>query len=257
MENFEIIIDNHYDGLNPVQHGWATCAPGYSYGPAVRTHWILHYVVSGFGKFTREGKTYDIGPGQIFVIPPYLETYYEADEKHPWHYIWIGFTMSAPSDVFSRPVITCPEAGEVFAEMQTCGKMENGRSAFLSSCLWKLTGLLLDLNKSKPDYVETAIHLMQAEYANGITIQNISDRLGLNRSYFYTLFTERMGISPSEYLINIRLNKAAELMTVYGERPSTAALSVGYDDLYHFSKIFKKHFGVSPREYLTNFPKIL
>ena len=93
------------------------------------------------------------------------------------------------------------------------------------------------------------LHCIQSEYASGITVQNIADRLGLNRSYFYTIFTERVGVSPSEYLRNVRLNKAADLMTVYGERPSTAANSVGYEDLFHFSKVFKKHFGVSPREY--------
>lgn len=49
--------------------------------------------------------------------------------------------------------------------------------------------------------------------------------------------------------MNLRMEKAAELMTVYGEKPSTAGASVGYPDIYHFSKMFKKHFGVSPREY--------
>lgn len=249
MEHFEIVIDKQYDGLNPVQFGWATCPPNHSWGPAVRTHWLLHYVVSGFGKFIRKGKTYDVGPGQIFVIPPYLEAYYEADAKHPWHYIWIGFTMTAPLEAFSKPVISCPDAGAIFDEMQSCCNMENGRSAYLSACIWKLASLLLEHSKSKPDYVEKALHCIRSEYASGITVQSIADRLGLNRSYFYTIFTERVGVSPSEYLMNVRLNKAAELMTVYGEKPSKAANSVGYDDLYHFSKIFKKHFGVSPREY--------
>ena len=76
-----IVIDQHFNGLNPMQFGHENCAPLHDFGPAVRTHWLLHYVVSGFGKFTREGVTYDIGPGGIFVIPPYMETYYQADKK--------------------------------------------------------------------------------------------------------------------------------------------------------------------------------
>ena len=255
MEHFEIVIDNQYDGYNPVQCGWSNCEPNHDHGPAVRTHWLLHYVVSGFGQFTREGKTYDVGPGQLFVIPPYLETYYKADEKNPWHYIWIGFTSSNPSEVFLKPVITCPDAGTVFNEMLSYNKTETGRSAYLSACIWKLVSLLLERSNPAPDYVEKALHCMQSEYASGITIQNIADRLGLNRSYLYTIFTERIGVSPSDYLLSLRLNKAAELMTVYNEKPSTAAISVGYDDLAHFSKIFKKHFGVSPREYYRNYKK--
>ena len=59
-----------------------------------------------------------------------------------------------------------------------------------------------------------------------------------------------MGTSPREYLMRLRLEKAAELMVIHGEKPSTAGASVGYVDLYHFSKVFKQHFGMSPRAYV-------
>lgn len=246
----EIVIDNQYHDFNPIQFGYETCSPSHSFGPAVRTHWLLHYVVSGFGQFTREEKTYHINPGQIFVIPPYLETYYEADKKHPWKYIWIGFTTDSAPEVFLKPVISCHNAGSIFDEMIACRKFENGRSAFLSACIWKLVSILLEHNNHpEPDYIDKALNFMHAEYANGITVQQIADQLGLDRSYLYTLFMDRVGSSPSEYLINLRLSKAAELMTVYDMSPSTAAISVGYDDLCHFSKIFKKYYGMSPRAY--------
>lgn len=249
-QHLEIVVDHHYGGLNPMQFGWENCIPGHSYGPAVRTHWLLHYVVSGFGSFWRDGGTYRVEPGQIFVIPPFLETYYEADAGKPWSYTWIGFTTKeALPDVLSKPVITCPEAGRVFAEMRSCSTMDNGRSAYLSGCLWRLMSILLEQAPPRADYVEKALSCMHSEYGRGITIQEVADRLGLDRSYFSALFSERMGVSPSEYLINLRLSKAAELMTVHGERPATAALSVGYNDLYHFSKIFKKYFGMPPRRY--------
>lgn len=251
MDRSEIIIDCHYGGLNPVQFGYETCQPAHSYGPAVRTHWLLHYVVSGFGSFTRENVTYKVEPGQIFVIPPFLETYYEADRERPWQYTWIGFTteMELP-EVFFHPVISYPDVGEIFNEMMSCAAMENGRSAFLSGCLWKLVALLLEKGKPKADYIDKALNCMHSEYSRGITVQEIADRLGLDRSYFSSLFSKRVGVSPGEYLINLRLTKAAELMRVYRERPSTAAMSVGYEDMYHFSRIFKKHFGLPPREYM-------
>lgn len=256
MNHSEIITDHHYGGLNPVQFGYENCAPSHAFGPAVRTHWLLHYIVSGFGEFTRDGVKHKVGPGHIFVIPPYLETYYEADHDKPWKYIWIGFTTADTlPDVFSQPVISCPSAGALFDEMLSCSKMDNGRSAFLSGCLWKLMSLLLEQGKSKSDYVEKALACMHSEYMRRITIQEIADRLGLDRSYFYTLFTERIGMSPSEYLINLRLTKAAELMIDHEERPSIAAASVGYEDLFHFSKIFKKHYGMSPRSYMKKMRK--
>lgn len=244
-----IIIDQHFHGLNPIQFGHEDCAPGHDYGPAVRTHWLLHYVVSGFGKFTREGITYNIEPGQIFVIPPYIEAYYQADAKQPWKYIWIGFTTEEVPEVFQQAVISYPNIGKVFNEMLSCSQLENGRSAYLSSCLWKLVCLLSEHYETKSSYVDLALNYMHSDYANGITIQQIADSIGLNRKYFCSLFSKQVGVSPSEYLIHLRLNKAAELMTTYKQPPTIAAMSVGYNDIYHFSKIFKKHFGVSPRRY--------
>lgn len=250
MRHAEIITDFHYSGLNPVQFGHEKCAPSQSFGPAVRTYWLLHYIVSGFGTFTRDNITYTLTPGTIFVIPPYLETYYEADATRPWTYIWIGFTtQDALPDVFSQPFISCPEAGAQFDEMLTCSKLNYGKSAFLSGCLWKLIALLLEQHACKTDYVEKALSFMHSEYMHQITIQEITERLCLNRSYFYTIFTNQMGISPSEYLITLRLTKAAELIAHHGENPTVAAASVGYDDYYNFSKIFKKYYGLSPRAY--------
>ena len=250
-QRLEIIINQHYADFNPVQFGYEDCRPAHNYGPAVRTHWLLHYVVSGKGRFLREGRTYHVGAGDIFVIPPYLETFYEADAADPWRYIWIGFTAKGGTVApFEEPVIHCPAAGAIFEEMKNCSRYEAGRSAYLASRLWELTGLLLEQGNQEVDYVEKAIHCIRAEYMHPLTVQALADRLGLDRSYFSAIFKARTGLPPGKYLLHYRLETAADLMLRHGERPSTAAASVGYPDIYHFSKLFKAHFGLSPREYV-------
>ena len=81
MIKSEIVIDQHYKDFSPMQFGSETCDPGHFFGPSVRTHWLLHYIVYGFGRFERDGISYSVKPGDIFVIPPYEKTYYEADQK--------------------------------------------------------------------------------------------------------------------------------------------------------------------------------
>ena len=54
---------------------------------------------------------------------------------------------------------------------------------------------------------------------------------------------------PINYLIHVRLEKAKEMLEDGRESIRTIANLVGYDDVYHFSKLFKKHFGVSPMYY--------
>jgi len=50
-----------------------------------------------------------------------------------------------------------------------------------------------------------------------------------------------------------RLQTAADLMIKPGKTPSVAASSVGYTDIYNFSKAFKKKYGLSPRKYIENY----
>lgn len=71
MIKSEIVIDQHYKDFSPMQFGSETCDPGHFFGPSVRTHWLLHYIVYGFGRFERDGISYSVKPGDIFVIPPY------------------------------------------------------------------------------------------------------------------------------------------------------------------------------------------
>jgi iron complex transport system substrate-binding protein len=68
-------------------------------------------------------------------------------------------------------------------------------------------------------------------------------------SHFSALFKAHFGTSPIDYLVRLRLRAAAYLLRDVNVSVSSAAASVGYDDLYYFSKLFKKKLGVSPRAY--------
>ena len=51
MVHMEMIVDQQYPGLNPVQFGYEVNDPSHGFGPTVREYWLLHYVVSGFGVY--------------------------------------------------------------------------------------------------------------------------------------------------------------------------------------------------------------
>lgn len=72
----------------------------------------------------------------------------------------------------------------------------------------------------------------------------------LSPVYISKLFKEETGDSPINYLIKIRLEKAKEVLE--GQEPvsiRSVANQVGYEDVYHFSKLFKKYYGISPLNY--------
>lgn len=244
-----IVRDEGYTDINPVEFGYEACEKSHFFGPAVRTYRLIHFVVSGFGIFRIRDKEYKVRPGEMFVIPPYVETYYEADSEKPWSYIWIGFTGTDKLTDKLTDVIRCPEALEIFNAMKNCEAFSDGRTAYLAARLWDLFSLLSGNENSRNDYIETALDCIHTEYMYDITVEEIAKRVNLERTYFSVLFKKKTGASPKQYLLNYRMSIAASLLRNKNIPVSVVAYSVGYSDIFTFSKMFKKHFGISPAKY--------
>lgn len=246
---YDIIVeDKKLLGLNPTLFGYEDCASMHAFGPAVRTHWLFHYVTKGGGIFEINNKIYKVGHGEMFVIPPYVETFYQADEKDPWNYIWIGFTSDMPFPKNLEEVVLCPEAEIIFEKMKSCVNY-SGRSEFLCARLWDLFALLLGKESEKCDYAQMAVDYINSNYMNELSVKNLAKHLNLERTYFSAMFKQKTGISPKQYLIKKRMEVAASLMKNNSISVTVASNSVGYGDAFAFSKMFKKFYGVSPKEY--------
>lgn len=235
--------------------GWHDCPPGHRHNCSlVRDFWLIHYVVRGFGNFYYQGKDHRLGPGELFIIPPHQEHLYVADSEEPWEYIFIGFDLLGETvpELLYDPVIRCPEAHPIFEEMKRANELQEGRGAFFNARIWDLISVLQSKKEPKKDSIDHAVNLITAHYTDGLTVQQLADALHLSRGHFTLLFKKKFGIPPQQYLIEMRLDQAANLLQNEGYSPSLAAFSVGYADIYQFSKAFKKHFGVSPREYQKN-----
>lgn len=249
MQNSVFVKDENYIDLNPMQFGYETCKPDKSFGPAVRTHWIIHYVVSGQGLFKIGENTYNVKTGEMFVIPPFVETYYEADSENPWEYIWIGFTTKSDITKHLTDIMKYPEAEKIFNSMKKCENYTSGRSAYLCAQLWNLFALFSEGKDEKKDYVDTALEFIHSNYMEDITVEKIAKFLNLDRTYFSVIFRKQTGLSPKQYIIRHRMKIASSLLTKKNTEISVIANSVGYTDLYNFSKMFKRHFGISPTKY--------
>ena len=79
--------------------GLERCAPGQTWGPGIRDHYLIHLVVSGKGVFEVGGRTYEVVPGDLFFARPSQLIRYTADEAQPWEYSWVGSTVPAPTSL--------------------------------------------------------------------------------------------------------------------------------------------------------------
>lgn len=246
----DIIVQNEeYNDINPVLFGYEKCKKSHRFGPAVRSYWLIHFVESGHGTFEINGKIHKLSSGEMFVIPPGEITTYKADDINPWQYTWIGFTACDKFTSVLTPVIKNPNASYIFNSMKKSEKMFNNVSAFLTARLWDLYVLLAENQEQSPDCIEMALSCIHSEYSRRLSVGELAKRLNVDRSYFSTLFKKRVGVPPEKYLLNLRMKTAASLLAEHGKSVAVAGNSVGYTNLYNFSKMFKKYFGVSPSEY--------
>lgn len=101
--------------------------------------------------------------------------------------------------------------------------------------------------------VRKAIGLIREYYKDGITLDEISRRLGVTPEYLGTLFHREVGTSFSAFIRNVRIDKAKELLCGTQLKLYEVARRAGYSDPKYFSKVFRETTGFSPAEYRNNY----
>ena len=252
----KIIRNPGFSPINPVNCGEEICASGHFYGPAERSHLLLHFVVSGTGEFQSPRGHFYPGPGDVFVIRPGEITRYQASTQDPWHYIWLGFQCQLPlPPVLNRDVVHLPGLQTLFRsciDQPDITKGAQNYETWLTGTIYHLLAQLSEAQSpedpARERYVLPAVALMEAEFAGGLSVEQVAHRLHLERSYFTKIFKATMGISPGAYLHRLRLHRSARLLEA-GASVTVAAASVGYSDVFSFSRAFKSFFGSSPKSF--------
>jgi len=211
-------------------------------------------VLSGKGVYQAAEGSYAVTEGQMFVILPNEPAAYTADRQDPWHYRWVGFESALDlTAALPSCVITEPQCAHIFHALMDSGHIELGREWYICGKLYELLSLLGGeprSGQSRPRYyVRMAQNYIEANYQQELRVEKLAENLNLDRAYFSKIFHRYTGKPPSRYVVDFRLDKAAELLARQGLTPGEAAQSVGYGDIFNFSRMFKRRFGVSPSAY--------
>ena len=272
---FSVFPNENFIDLSLYQFGREQCKPAHSFGPAARNHYLFHYVISGTGTLmaddsSGETKTYSVKSMQGFMIFPDQITTYIADKNVPWEYIWIEFDgLRAKSIVDAaglspdNPVYKArsKELREnMMNEMIYITENSNSSPFHLIGHLYLFIDYLARSaaeikirqgSKLRDFYSHEALAFIEQNFQNDITVEDIAEVCGLNRSYFGKIFKEAVGKSPQDFLLNYRMVKAAELLKLTKLSVGDISNAVGYDNQLHFSRAFKNIYGVSPKNWRT------
>lgn len=89
---------------------------------------------------------------------------------------------------------------------------------------------------------------IRKNYSYPLTVEETARRCGVDRSHLFRLFKRHLGISPQQYLLNLRLTRAQELLRGTDLSVTEVAFSCGFSDISHFSRSFHQAFGIPPRD---------
>ena len=124
---------------------------------------------------------------------------------------------------------------------------------FQDICL-RISGLIRrERTNSSRELAERARQFIAENYQNfDISVEMLCDHLHVSPAYFSTLFKKETGTSFVSYLTQVRMDKAAELLSTTEDKTYEISLKVGYSEPNYFSYVFKKQFGVSPTKYRSS-----
>ncbi|WP_248930824.1 helix-turn-helix transcriptional regulator [Paenibacillus hamazuiensis] len=263
---------NPYPGkgeLTVLFGGHAQTPPLHLVGPQVLDYHLVHYVLTGKGRFRCLGHDYDLGPGSSFTIFPGELVSYVSDGDDPWSYRWIGFKGSGADELLHsigisqhKPVTQAAYNRKISALFL---RIEQSLREGLVSCDLQaggymrliLAGLTEHQMTAEPPKEETSVIRQQVEqavrwltlqYHQPISIENMAQSLGYHRTHLSKMFKQFTGMSPMSFLLKIRMERA-KLLLLEPLTIEQVASSVGFSDALYFSKQFKKWYGRSPSEY--------
>ena len=270
---FSIFPNKNFIDLGLYQYGWEHCAPVHSFGPSSRNHYLFHYVISGSGTLMANDskgitQTYEIKSGQGFLIFPKQITTYIADTEDPWEYTWLEFDglrvkealdltdLSLDNPIYNAKSKYLSES--MLNEMLYIVQHPNETPFHLIGHLFLFLDYLTRSSKStrivqtskmSDFYIKEAINFIEQNFQNDISIEEIAEVCGINRSYLGKIFKKSVGKSPQEFLMNYRMVKATELLKLTDLSIADIGKAVSYENQLHFSRAFKTVLGISPRHW--------
>lgn len=244
------------------------CQPGHSFGPVIRNHFLIHYVDSGKGIFSADGKTYSLSRGQGFVIFPGKLISYISDANDPWIYSWIGFSgegslallsgvgVTEDSPVFDSSNLRLSQ--EYMDRLQTGVNLPGNREYAMLGCLLLFLSTIdvqidHDSGNMLNDYTTKATDYIAQNFAYDISVDDVARHVNVSRSHLFRIFKEQFGLSIQQYLMNVRISTAAEMLSTTDYSIHEICYSCGFKDCGYFAKAFQKQKELSPTQYRSQY----
>ncbi|MGN0179669.1 MAG: helix-turn-helix domain-containing protein [Monoglobaceae bacterium] len=223
-----------------------------------RPCWAIVIKYEGETIYYSNGKSYISDANNLAILPKGCS--YEWRCTHSGHFSIIEFESEKVYDnILSFPVNSSERILNLFKELEY--KRTIKAPMYEAESIRDTYSIILMLTQSmqkkylpseKLTKINPALNYIAKNYNKNIKNDKLAQLTGLSTVYFRKLFTEIFDISPIAYVNELRIKKAKEMLKSDYGSISDIAESLGYLNIYDFSRTFKKHVGMSPSKYVKH-----
>ena len=232
-------------------------------------HCLLQYTVSGSGMLEENYILYPQNKGDAFLIDiPGESHYYLPKTSEFWEVIYLEFSKDCLpilykiKSILSSPILHLQNESNLSNKIFEIYKMalnDQIKNSFDNSKIaYSFFMDLLEFANSNPNKTSAkaleAKKYIESNYFNpDLSLDKISEHIGVSKFYIIHEFTKEFGISPSKYLTYFRIQQSCKLLQELNNYTlNEIAKMVGFSNDNYFGKVFKRNKGITPTQYRYN-----
>jgi AraC-like DNA-binding protein len=256
-------------GLWVVRSGCNKTKEHFKVGPRIISYYSLHFVLTGEGTIIQDNRKLQLKDGDIFCLFPNQTHLFMTDPQSPLELFWLALDGKQTVSILNRLNLTAysfilnnminREIKDVLDELknhfiENIQDEEFKRSSIIHKLLHYIS-LQVKEKKLQPtttnNWIQRSKQYMDMHFTEELSVADVAKYIGIHRSHFTPSFVNEFGITPVQYLLSLKMKRAAEMISEHSFTITEIAYSLGYSDLYSFSRAFKKFYGVSPKQYVS------
>jgi AraC-like DNA-binding protein len=228
----------------------------------------LVYISSGRGNFESVRKfSAALEPGHAFLLFPGVWHRYAPASEGGWHEHWIGFDGETARQWLRHrfispksPVIKINAEDTLMATFsrvtQAIRANRPALQQILAGATANLLGLFYSAQQAQPaaetqnsNVIESAIARIQNEYGGDLNMKELARELGVSYRWFRGTFVAHTGLAPHQYLLELRLVRARNLLAETEFSVKEIAMQTGFEDEHYFSRLFQQKLSLTPSQW--------
>ncbi len=238
-----------------------------------RNDYQLIYIADGKMHLFADGKEQTVQKGNMILFRPGEPQIYSFYAKDLPEIYWVHFTGKDVEDILA--LYNIKQGANIFSTgvsrnykwlfRQMIQELQLKRTDFADMLALQLKQLFLYIGRNVEEgplvtadllnEIETAMNYFNKNFYTPIVIEDYAKQHHMTSWWFIQNFKKFAQVTPTQYILSLRINNAMNLLDSTDYSISKIAISVGYDNALYFSRLFKKHTGLSPREYRKHKPE--